>query len=264
MSTHSDGLVLIWKIAQIEALNAGAEAIEPIHFFLGLLKAVDVDLRKLFSSSNKDEDKIQRIEEEIVEIKSWFEVASIDATRSRRRIRRELTDLSGPNETPNQTSLRRSQKSRILFAVAEKNDTKENTVTPKILLKAILNTTDDEMSRICYRAGCPLDTLSDALDQNLAKGDKEEVSILNARTNLEKKQKKQLPLLSSIGRDLTQLACDGKLGKLFGRTKEIREIIRTLIQTQKNNLILTGDAGVGKTMLVEGLAQKIALSLIHI
>lgn len=63
--------------------------------------------------------------------------------------------------------------------------------------------------------------------------------------------------LALFGRDLTQAAIDGELGAAFGRDAEIGRIAETLIRTSKNNPVLVGDPGVGKTAIVEGLAMKI-------
>ena len=65
-------------------------------------------------------------------------------------------------------------------------------------------------------------------------------------------------LLDVIGRDLVELARAGKLDPLVGREKELSDIIKILSRRKKNNPIIVGDAGVGKTVLVEGLAQRIA------
>ncbi|MCS6871171.1 MAG: ATP-dependent Clp protease ATP-binding subunit [Anaerolineae bacterium] len=65
------------------------------------------------------------------------------------------------------------------------------------------------------------------------------------------------PMLDKYGRDLTQLARQGKLSPVIGREREIRMVARTLMRTKKNNPLLIGDAGVGKTAVVEGLAYNI-------
>lgn len=65
------------------------------------------------------------------------------------------------------------------------------------------------------------------------------------------------PLLDMFGRDLTYLAKEGKLGEVIGRREEILSVIQTLIRKTKNNPLLIGEAGVGKTAIVEGLAQRI-------
>ena len=65
------------------------------------------------------------------------------------------------------------------------------------------------------------------------------------------------PALDRFGRDLTRLAREGKLDPVIGREKEIERVIQILCRRTKNNPVLIGEAGVGKTAVVEGLAQKI-------
>ena len=71
------------------------------------------------------------------------------------------------------------------------------------------------------------------------------------------RQKAQKKLVDIFGRDLTHLAKTGQLEPIVGRKDEIRRLAQVLLQSRKNNVILTGDAGVGKTGIVEGLAQRI-------
>src|SRR4029077_6485102 len=63
--------------------------------------------------------------------------------------------------------------------------------------------------------------------------------------------------LERYGRDLTELAAAGKLDPVIGRDDEIRRVIQILSRRTKNNPVLIGDPGVGKTAIVEGLAQRI-------
>src|SRR5674476_1608918 len=63
--------------------------------------------------------------------------------------------------------------------------------------------------------------------------------------------------LERYGRDLTQLAGQGKLDPVIGRDEEIRRVIQVLSRRTKNNPVLIGEPGVGKTAIVEGLAQRI-------
>ncbi len=65
------------------------------------------------------------------------------------------------------------------------------------------------------------------------------------------------PALQAFGRDLTELAAEGKLDPVIGRKDEIERVIQILCRRRKNNPVLLGDAGIGKTAIVEGLAQKI-------
>ncbi len=69
--------------------------------------------------------------------------------------------------------------------------------------------------------------------------------------------KAKTPILNEFSRDLTQLAREGKLDPCVGREKEIERVIQILSKRTKNNPVLVGEPGVGKTAIVEGLAQKI-------
>jgi ATP-dependent Clp protease ATP-binding subunit ClpC len=65
-------------------------------------------------------------------------------------------------------------------------------------------------------------------------------------------------LLDTLGRDLTKAAEEGKLSPIIGRERETAELVKVLLGKRKNNAVLVGEPGVGKTAIVEGLAQKIA------
>jgi ATP-dependent Clp protease ATP-binding subunit ClpC len=72
-----------------------------------------------------------------------------------------------------------------------------------------------------------------------------------------KEKKTHTPALDEFGRDITQLARDGKLDPVIGREKEIERVLQILGRRVKNNPVIIGESGVGKTAIVEGLAQKI-------
>ncbi len=76
--------------------------------------------------------------------------------------------------------------------------------------------------------------------------------------NKKEKGKSGTPALENFGRDLTQLALDGKLDPIIGRTKEMDRIAQILSRRKKNNPILIGESGVGKSAIAEGLAIRIA------
>jgi ATP-dependent Clp protease ATP-binding subunit ClpB len=67
----------------------------------------------------------------------------------------------------------------------------------------------------------------------------------------------QYQALEKFGRDLTEMARDGKLDPVIGRDDEIRRVIQVLSRRTKNNPVLIGEPGVGKTAIAEGLAQRI-------
>ena len=72
-----------------------------------------------------------------------------------------------------------------------------------------------------------------------------------------KKKPKSTTLLDQFGEDLTQMAAEGKLDAIIGREKEVNRICQILSRRKKNNPIILGDPGVGKTALVEAIAQRI-------
>ncbi len=73
----------------------------------------------------------------------------------------------------------------------------------------------------------------------------------------EKKGKSKTPALDSFGRDLTQQARERELDPVIGRQEVIERVIQVLCRRTKNNPVLLGEAGVGKTAIVEGLAQSV-------
>ena len=85
------------------------------------------------------------------------------------------------------------------------------------------------------------------------------ISLLGEESAYQRKgpQVSGTPVLDSYSRDLTWLAREKKLDPVVGRAKEIERVIQILSRRKKNNPVLTGDAGVGKTAIVEGLAQKV-------
>ena len=77
------------------------------------------------------------------------------------------------------------------------------------------------------------------------------------KTRKSKKEKSDTPNLDQFGRDLTQMARENKLDPIIGREAEIERVVQVLSRRKKNNPVLIGEPGVGKTAIAEGLAQKI-------
>jgi ATP-dependent Clp protease ATP-binding subunit ClpC len=78
-----------------------------------------------------------------------------------------------------------------------------------------------------------------------------------AQPQQEREERPETPALNQFGRDLTQLAREGKLDPVIGREKEIERVIQVLSRRKKNNPVLIGEPGVGKTAIAEGLARRI-------
>jgi ATP-dependent Clp protease ATP-binding subunit ClpC len=99
------------------------------------------------------------------------------------------------------------------------------------------------------------------LDPNFS-GDTEEPAAANAGGASEDRKEAKTPALKAFGRDLTELAQQGELDPVVGRKDEIRRVIQILCRRTKNNPVLIGEAGVGKTAIVEGLALEIASGIV--
>jgi ATP-dependent Clp protease ATP-binding subunit ClpC len=95
------------------------------------------------------------------------------------------------------------------------------------------------------------------LDPNFGSDDEEEESEAPSSGSGSQKKDSKTPALKAFGRDLTELAHKGELDPVIGRSSETERVIQILCRRTKNNPVLIGEAGVGKTAIVEGLAQEI-------
>ncbi len=99
-----------------------------------------------------------------------------------------------------------------------------------------------------------------SLGANLLTARQLTVTFLRKASPRERDRKSNTPALDEFGRDLTQLAHDGQLDPVIGRSDEIQRLLQILSRRTKNNPALIGESGVGKTAIVEGLAQRIVTS----
>ena len=99
-----------------------------------------------------------------------------------------------------------------------------------------------------------------SLGANLLTARQLTVTFLRKSAPRERDRKSNTPALDEFGRDLTQLAQEGHLDPVIGRADEIERVLQILSRRSKNNPVLIGEAGVGKTAIVEGLAQRIIQS----
>ena len=133
-------------------------------------------------------------------------------------------------------------------AANEAKEMKTQFIDVEHLLLALLKDKEGVAAQILAAFGVDYKT---ALEETLA--------VLEGKTTgrKEKGKKSKTPFLDHFGRDLTELAREGKLDPVIGRQKEIERVTQVLSRRKKNNPILIGDPGVGKTAIVEGLAQRV-------
>ncbi len=124
---------------------------------------------------------------------------------------------------------------------------KDEFIAVEHLLLAILETAQGEAAKIIKHSGLNRNTLLQALQ-----------SIRGHQRVTSPDPEETYEALTRYGRDLTEVAAAGKLDPVIGRDEEIRRVIQVLSRRTKNNPVLIGEPGVGKTAIVEGLAQRIA------
>jgi len=128
-----------------------------------------------------------------------------------------------------------------------------NYVGTEHLLLALLREGEGIAAQILKAMGLTLEYVENELRKQLSSEDK-----ASARSGTSSAKRKDTPNLDQFGRDLTEMAKEGKLDPIIGRDKETERVIQILSRRTKNNPVLIGDPGVGKTAIAEGLAQKIA------
>ncbi|MCX6574665.1 MAG: ATP-dependent chaperone ClpB [Candidatus Aminicenantes bacterium] len=154
-----------------------------------------------------------------------------------------LPKVSGGGETVLSAAL-----SQILDAARkEAEHLKDEYVSTEHLFLAMLKDTRGEASRILRANGVDEDAVLKAL-----------AAVRGSQRVTDPEPEGKYQVLEKYTRDLTALARQGKLDPVIGREDEIRRVIQVLSRRTKNNPVLIGEAGVGKTAVVEGLAQRIA------
>ncbi len=171
--------------------------------------------------------------------------ASVPALRGRLRAELErLPKVSGQPAEGLVISPRLRQ--AIEAAQAEAQRLRDEYVSTEHLLLGIAAARDGAAARILADAGVSADALYGAIQE-----------VRGSQRVTDPNPESKYQALERYGRDLTQLAAAGKLDPVIGRDDEIRRIIQVLSRRTKNNPVLIGDPGVGKTAIVEGLAQRI-------
>lgn len=153
----------------------------------------------------------------------------------------------------------------IALAGKEAKELSHSYIGTEHLLLGILRDEESLASKVLSKMDVELDmcrkeVLSE-IDPNFEADDLETASTGGSSSD-GIKAKGKTPALKSFGRDLTELAASGKLDPVIGRSSEIERMIQILCRRTKNNPILIGEAGVGKTAIVEGLAQEIHLGTV--
>ncbi|HMQ15924.1 MAG TPA: Clp protease N-terminal domain-containing protein, partial [Phycisphaerae bacterium] len=179
-----------------------------------------------------------------------------------RKVRLEVERLvkSGPEMVTMGKLPQTPRAKRVIeYAIEEARNLNHNYVGTEHLLLGLLREQDGVAAQVLMNLGLKLEDVREEVLNLLGAGvEPEDASGVSGAPEPGKKGgKSKTPALDSFGRDLTDLAREGKLDPVIGRASEIERVITVLCRRMKNNPVLLGEAGVGKTAIVEGLAQKI-------
>ncbi len=181
-----------------------------------------------------------------------------------RKIRLEVEKLvqSGPDMvTMGKLPQTPRAKKVIEYAMEEARNLNHNYVGTEHILLGLLREHEGVAAQVLMNLGLKLDDVRDEVLNLLGHGMETEGTERGqagaAGDPAGKTSKSKTPALDSFGRDLTELARQKKLDPVIGREREIERAIQILCRRQKNNPVLLGEAGVGKTAIVEGLAQRV-------
>ncbi len=177
-------------------------------------------------------------------------------------IREEIEHLTGygtVRQYPENAYLAYSPRAKHTFAYA--GDEAKRLGAPHIgtehLLLGLLRDEDILASRIMLNLGLSLAKMRQLLKKKMGFNESKTNGSAGRRRPAQAKAQQGTPTLDSLARDLTKLAREKRLDPVVGRAKEVKRLIQILSRRTKNNPVLVGEPGVGKTAIAEGLAQKI-------
>ena len=212
--------------AQATAAQQGHQAVEVEHLLHSLATQSDGLIPRLIEKLGAQPARFaERLESEIA----------------------RLPKVSGPGVSPGSTMITPRLQSLLGRAAEEASKLKDDYISVEhILLAALKEESHTGAAKVLKEFGITRDKLLAAL-QTVRGGQR--VTSANPETTYES--------LEKYGRDLTRLARQGKLDPVIGRDQEIRRTVQVLSRRTKNNPVLIGEPGVGKTAIVEGLARRI-------
>ena len=197
------------------------QLIEPLHIFRSSLE--DELVKEIFISQGIQLEKLIKLTDKKIE---------------------ELPTVKNPD--PNQQSFSNSSLSVLQNAEKSLQNSEDSFVATDKLFVALVASNDPKIKEVLGEIGLNLSTIQDQAE-TVRKG-----KAINTQDG-----ENTLDSLRKFTIDITDLALNGKLDPVIGREEEIRRILQILSRRTKNNPVLIGDPGVGKTAIVEGIAQRV-------
>ena len=220
----------VMQLANQEAQRFNHEYVGTEHVLLGLIKEGSGVAANVLRNLDVDLRKIRNEVEKIVQAGP------------------EMVTMGKLPQTPR-------AKKVIEYAIEEARNLNHNYVGTEHLLLGLLREQEGVAAQVLMNLNLKLEEVREEVLNLLGHG--MDAGGESERGATSKGNKSKTPALDSFGRDLTDLARQGKLDPVIGRQNEIERVIQVLSRRTKNNPVLLGEAGVGKTAIVEGLAQMI-------
>jgi len=190
---------------------------------------------------------MELIEQKEGAVRPALEAAQVPVDKLRRAVEARLKQLPRVTGSQQKTALSTDLGQILDLAEREAERLQDSFVSTEHFLLALLDPgVPSEAGRILREAGATRENIYNAL-----------VSVRGGEQVTDPHPEEKYQALAKYGRDLTDLARKGKLDPVIGRDEEIRRVIQVLSRRTKNNPVLIGEPGVGKTAIVEGLAQRI-------
>lgn len=178
-----------------------------------------------------------------------------------RRVRTEIEKIVGTGDNVmllGEIPFTPRAKKVLELAVEEAQNMGHNYVGTEHLLLGLIREEEGVAARVLENLGVRLDVVREEVISLLGEGQPHQQQQTQSTSGSSSKPKSKTPTLDEFGRDLTVLAKEKKSDPVIGRQSEIERLVQILARRTKNNPVLIGDPGVGKTAIVEGLAQRIA------
>ena len=166
------------------------------------------------------------------------------------QVRAEVERVIGRGEHPTEGQIGFTPRSKRVLELAfdEARQLGHTYIGTEHILLGLIREGEGIAAQVLQNLGADLDKVRSQVNTLLGGG---------AQTSSKAPRRSRTPTLEQFGRDLTQMAQEGKLDPVIGRDKEIQRVIQILSRRTKNNPVLIGEPGVGKTAIAEGLALKI-------
>jgi ATP-dependent Clp protease ATP-binding subunit ClpC len=178
-----------------------------------------------------------------------------------KQVRKEVENIIGRGNAQSGSDIGytpRAKKVVMELAIDEARQMGHNYVGTEHLLLGLIREGEGVAARVLENMGAELDNVRKQVVKLLGGGSVPKSKGRSSSSSRRRRRtKSQTPALDTFGRDLTEMAEEAKLDPVIGRQKEIERVVQILSRRTKNNPVLIGEPGVGKTAIVEGLAQRI-------